>query len=54
MKNRKLVGILLLIASLFMIAGIIVNNSILWTIVDGIVILICCGSAMYLLIQKDK
>jgi len=53
MKNRKLIGWLLIIAVLFMIAGIILNNHIFWSFVDIIVVITCLGSGLYILLRKE-
>lgn len=49
---KKIIAGLLFILSILMILGMIINNTMLWFIIDILVILGCGISGIFLLIEK--
>jgi len=52
MKIRKLIGWSLLIAALCVIIGVRLENPILWSVIDILVIIVCSSSGLILIYRK--
>lgn len=54
MKNSKRIGWLLLVVGCMTVLGMILDYHPYWLVVDIIVVLTCCGSGLYFLLQKPQ